>query len=55
MAPMAPQGAVKLAPTIVPQEEGMPKAAPSDASGFAGDRITPTAGVSVPGAPDMRR
>jgi hypothetical protein len=55
MAPMAPQGAVKLAPAIAPIDAGMPKAAPSDASGFAGDRIKPVIPPSVPGASRMTR
>ena len=53
MAPMAPQGAVKLAPAIPSPEEGMPGSAPAGVA--TGDRITPTAGTAVPGAPDMRR
>lgn len=53
MAPLAPQGAIKLAPTLVPKEEGMPGAAPAGAS--SGERITPTVPPSVPGASRMTR
>jgi hypothetical protein len=53
MAPLAPQGAIKLSQSIVPQEEGMPTSAGNAASN--GERIKPTVPASVPGASRMTR
>jgi len=54
VAPLAPQGAIKLAPTMVPVEEGMPTGA-AEALVNGGTRITPVVPASVPAAPQMRR
>lgn len=52
--PFGSQGAIKLAPTMVPVEEGMPTGA-STALVNGGTRITPVVPASVPAAPEMRR
>jgi hypothetical protein len=51
MAPIAPQGAVKIAPAITPEVEGIPVSAGNLAEN--GERITPTVPTSVPGASRM--